>query len=471
MKENVTRRLFRILFRCLAYRPPALDVPAPGAVLAGVSVVNPGRGRAESRTLRVAGERIAHLGSGGPVAAAGPGAGRYAGCYVLPGLIDMHVHVPPHVRPLVDLLFLAHGVTAVREVGDADGTTWRARDRIRAGERPGPRLFCCGPVLDGAPPFLPTSWAIRDAAGARAAVAALAARGADCVKVHHTLSAEVLAAICRAADEAGLRVVGHVPAAVPFEAAGIWDVQHLDGLVPYPQPPETPLDHQKGWRDLDPARIDAYVRVSVAQGLVHTPTLVAVQALARMADPQQAADPAVRWLPRHFREGMWDPESVPFFKAFTGETLALMQRSLARRQEVVGRLHRAGVRLHLGTDTLAVPFDVPGASLQQELALMVEAGLSLEAAWAAGTWAAGQSLGRPRLGTVQVGAPADLLVFGADPTRDPAAWSTLRAVIAQGRLYTKPSLDAALARHRARFERPLYDRLSTAVMRLGGRLM
>jgi len=80
-------------------------------------------------------------------------------------------------------------VTTVRETGDADGTTWRARERIQAGEVPGPRIYASGPVLDGHPPFLPTSWAVRDAAEARGAVEALAARGADFIKVHHKLSA------------------------------------------------------------------------------------------------------------------------------------------------------------------------------------------------------------------------------------------------------------------------------------------
>ncbi len=472
MKLNLTRHIFRALFKLMAYRPPAVNVPSPGAILTDVTIVNPGQDRLTKQTLVIEGDRVKCLSFSNPSQDyVRPRGELYTGAYVLPGLIDMHVHITPHTRALVNLLFLTYGVTTVREAGDADGTTWRARENIREGRVLGPRIFTCGPVLDGDPPFLPTSWAVRDAAEARKAVASLAAQGADFIKVHHKLSADALAAIRDAAAEKGLKVVGHIPSSVSFEQAGIWDVQHLDGLVPYPQPPETTLDYQKKFRNLDAAQIDHYVNVSVEQGLAHTPTLISSYALARMADAHQSDDPAVLLLPRHYRDGIWSRESVPLFNNFSDEALELMKQSNERSSDLAQRLHRAGARLHLGTDTVAVPFVLPGLSLQQELGLMVEAGLLLEEAWAAGTWKAGESLGLPMLGTVQTGAPADLLIFDEDPTCDMAALSTLKGVVAQGRLYTKDFLDAALEQHRSRFEQPLYDTVSTAIVRLGAKLM
>jgi hypothetical protein len=357
----------------------------------------------------------------------------------------------------------------VRETGDADGSTWDARRRIQAGRVPGPRIFASGPVLDGDPPFLFTSWKVRNADEARKAVAALARQGADFIKVHHKLSAEALAAIREAAAEHGLRVVGHIPESVPFEQAQIWDVQHLDGLVPYPQPSETLLDIQKKWRDLDPARIDFYVQISVEQGLVHTPTLVTSEALIRMADPPD--DPAVRLLPRYYRDGVWNRRTMPLFRHFTDETLDVMKQAMGRGQEIAHRLDRAGVRLHLGTDTAAMPFTVPGESLHREFRLMVEAGLSLEAAWKAGTSAAGASLCLPGLGVVQVGAPADLLIFEQDPAASLTALATLKGVVAAGRFYSREFLDEAIARHRERFERPIHEKFTLAFIRLSLKLM
>jgi hypothetical protein len=399
------------------------------------------------------------------------GEGPFAGVYVLPGLIDMHVHIPPPARELTNLLFLAHGITTVRETGDADGTTWRGREQIAAGQVPGPRIFTSGPVLDGEPPFLPTSWPVRDREDARKAVAALAAQGVDFMKVHHRLSPEALAGIRELAQIHGLRVVGHVPTAVSFDEAGIWDVQHLDGLVPYPEGDGTPLDYQRRWLALEWEAIARYVHTSAAQGLVHTPTLVSGESLVRLLVPGGPDEPTARLMPRYYRDGAWDRQRMPLFQRFSDEALALMRQGLVRSQEIVRALRQAGVRLHLGTDTAGMPFVVPGASLWREMKLMAGAGLSLVDIWEAGTRAAGQSLGVKGLGRVEEGAAADLLVFREDPSHDLEALASLQAVVADGRLYTRQALEQALERHQDRFERPLYDWVTVGLTRLGTRLM
>ena len=92
-----------------------------------------------------------------------------------------------------------------------------------------------------------------------------------------------------------------------------------------------------------------------------------------------------------------------------------------------------------------------------------------EGAWRAATHDAGRALGLAKLGSLAPGAPADLLVFREDPTRDLEAISTLVAVVSQGRLYRKEALDAALARYRAHFEGFPYDTLSMAAARLAVR--
>jgi adenine deaminase len=199
---------------------------------------------------------------------------------------------------------------------------------------------------------------------------------------------------------------------------------------------------------------------------------VTIDRFSRLADPEQRDDPAARLLPRHYRDVAWNWQDGPhFLRALSDEDLATMKREFVRMKEVVLRLHRAGVRVHLGTDTAAAPFVVPGVSLHEELGHMVDAGLTAEEAWAAATRTSGESLGVPLLGTVREGAPADLAIFGRDPTVDLAALSTLEGVIAQGRLYSRPFLDAALARHRERFERPVYDALTTALIRAGLKMM
>ncbi len=382
----------------------------------------------------------------------------------------MHTHIGSPIRELMGLLFLTHGVTAVAETGDAHGTAWGARQRIQAGEVPGPRIFASGPVLDGYPPFLPTSWAVRNAAEARHPVATLAALGADVIKVHHKLSSETLAGIRQAATEKGLRVVRHIPTSVPFEEAGIWDVQHLDGMVPYPQSPESQLGYLGKWRDLDDRRHDFCVGTFVEQGLVHTPTLLSGYALTFAADPRYPVDPAAGFLQRWIRDVAWDRRKMPLFRRFSGKVLPVMAQAMGRYKDVVRRLYQAGVRLHLGTE-VGMPFLIAAVDGQQELNLMVEAGLPFEAASEAATRASGASLAVPLLGTMREDAPADLLILGQDPSRDLAALSTLQGVIAQGRLYPKEFLDEAIRRHREPFGQPLYDKLSTTLLRLGMKMM
>jgi imidazolonepropionase-like amidohydrolase len=120
------------------------------------------------------------------------------------------------------------------------------------------------------------------------------------------------------------------------------------------------------------------------------------------------------------------------------------------------------VRIHAGTD-VGNPFLVPGASLQEELHHLVDAGLSPEEAWVTATRGPGEFLGDPGLGRVEPGAPADLLWFREDPTRDLDALATLEAVVADGRLYRREELDAALERARRRYRGWLYDRVSMAI--------
>ena len=137
----------------------------------------------------------------------------------------------------------------------------------------------------------------------------------------------------------------------------------------------------------------------------------------------------------------------------------------ARAAGLTRRLHDAGVRIHAGTDT-PNPFVVPGASLHEELHNLLDAGFTPEEAWVAATRWAGESLGEPKLGTLQDGAPADFLIFREDPSHNLAALSTLEAVLAQGRLYPKKVLDRAIQRHRDYFEAWLYDQISMAIARM-----
>lgn len=223
----------------IAWWPPSpLRVPEKGAVLADVTVINPGRDRRLHQTVTVRGSTIASIADFSSSASVAPQMQRYAGAYVLPGLIDMHVHHPPP-PPLGDpigfpqyvLLFLAHGVTTVRDAGDFTGTILDTRRRILDGEFAGPRIFACGPFLDGDPPLSPLYQVVRTATEAERAVDELARKGVHCIKAYQNLSPEALAGLRAAATRHHLPLIGHLPTRVPLEQAHLDDIQHTVGVL------------------------------------------------------------------------------------------------------------------------------------------------------------------------------------------------------------------------------------------------
>jgi hypothetical protein len=463
--------------------PPEPLVPTQrGALFTNVTVVNPGATRVPGRMVRVAGRHIESIQATVPVEALAPGEDRDAagvfqlreapGGFLLPGLVDMHVHDADSSidgqQELFSLLYLAHGVTTLRNTGGGSSQLdWR--ERVAQGEVAGPRVFACGPLYDGDPPIWSGSIVVTSAEQVPTEIGHHLEIGYDCLKVYERLEPAPLAALVESAHENGLRVVGHVPNRVAFEAAGIDDVQHLRGVArvapeePALDPVERVRTLRQHWTALTPARIEFIVRTSLAQSVAFTPTLVLFDRGTRFDRvDEMLRDPALSLLPRFYGELTWDPRGVPWFEEFGPEDWEAARHTEKNAKRLVAALFRAGVRIHAGTD-VGNPFLVPGASLQEELRHLVDAGLSPEEAWLTATRWPGEFLGEPGLGRVEPGAPADLLLFREDPTRDLDALATLEAVVADGRLYRRDELDAALERARQRYRGWLYDRVSMAI--------
>ncbi len=455
----VSAILVIVVAAVLALRPPRVSVPPQvDFALENVTVVEPGESRTPERTIRVRDGSIVSVEEFSS-ASRSPELG-YSGHYVLPGLIDMHVHHPPAFavgeRKLFALLFLAHGVTSVRDTGSIVGDLRGFRQRVRAGEIPGPRLFLCGPFLDGSPPTWPHSVVIEELESADAVIARLIAGGFDCAKLYGGLEGNAIEALRRGAGRVGFPLVAHVPRRVSLsQMAGI-EIQHLMGTT----------DH---WMNVEDRHLQSVLKTSHELGIRHTPTIVSFDRASLLAtDGQKPAGGLAEPLPRYYREVVWNPKINPALYALTDSEFEDLPARVMHMRSLVRRLHSAGVPVFAGTDT-PNPFVVPGESLQRELALLADAGLGAEGAWRAATHDAGRALGLAKLGSLTLGAPADLLVFREDPTRDLEAISTLVAVVSQGRLYRKEDLDAALARYRAHFEGFPYETLSMAAARLAVR--
>ncbi|MEN8159044.1 MAG: amidohydrolase family protein [Myxococcota bacterium] len=435
--------------------PPLPTPPQASLVLSGVTVINPGVGRLGDRSLVLRAGRIAAVRR----REAGDPAPLCDGCFALPGLIDAHVHTPPRIaignQELFALLYLAHGVTTVRDVGASDASIAHHAERLARGALPGPRMIRCGPVLDGDPPGWPVATVVRGAADAPALVDRLADEGVGCIKVYNEVSREAFTAIEFAARSRGLPLVGHVPHAVGLGGVSDFESQHLTG-VPYLHRPRPP----HGWdiRDedvtaLEESEIVEALTLARRQRVAFTPTLANFRLRLSASDPVRFAPTAGFDLLPAFWNDAWQiiaghPEGERAIERRLESVLAL--------RRLVHRAHGLGIPILAGTDTL-MPFVVPGESLHLEIEALHEAFGDAEAALAAATTVSGRRIAEGEIGVIAPGARADLLLLREDPTRRLGALRDWAHVFADGRRYDRPTVDGWLDRYRRHFHGRLYE--------------
>lgn len=481
--------MIRALPALLAILLPAGPQATPGAarsalpdlVIEGVTVVDVRTGRRlRDRTVVVDDGRIAATldADATDAAEAVRSADRRVdgrGRYLIPGLWDMHAHVVPTAASapgqwwepdprLAAKLLLANGVTGVRDMwGSLEGARrWKSRST------PVPQLLSPGGIIDGPVPWFPDLMAVTSAAEARRLVDSLAAGGADFIKVYNTLPLELLSVVIDRARDHGLVVVGHVPNSVrALEAAetGMAGFEHLHGVLEGCSRDEAWLlrdniaylndraagragrtDSRAYFERLldtqDAKRCRTLVRRLAALGIAQTPTLVAHLGPLRLRDPEAADDPRLAYVPEAVAHA-WQPTTYEATRGFGADEWRLAERRLARMQDVVRAMQGAGVPLLAGSDvhpTLAFTF--PGFSLQEELRLLVEAGLSPLESLRTATLNPAQFLGRSdELGAVDEGLAADLVLLDADPLEEIGNTARIAGVVRGGRWLPRDTLD------------------------------
>jgi imidazolonepropionase-like amidohydrolase len=446
-------------------RPASPACAAQGRFeIAGLTVINPARGRDTAQTIVVADGAISAVSPSAPSAAS-----EFAGCFALPGLIDMHVHLPPdnalNLTQGAALHYLLHGVTTVREAGDLDGTSIDAARRLQhEGAHPIPRVFCCGPFVGAGKAMFRNTILLPDASEAAAEDAAqrVKAAGASFMKFYDGLTEPMIRALERACARHGLKIMGHVPAALSYEDARIAEVQHFFG-VPKPSTLERNalVNRSCDWHAVDEARMDEIVAFSLKFGIANTPTIVTNQKMLCYRDYQLArSQPELRSIPPFYLDVVWHPERGRLNNRLARDYLERqVVPAIAKKQRLTKKLFDAGAKIYLGTD-VAQPFLVPGKSLQEEMALFVAAGIAPEQVWQLATQGAGERLGLDGLGQLRPGAPADILLFRRDPTATLDHLSSLEAVVTAGRLYRVGDLQRALQTTASYFASPLISALA-----------
>ena len=356
------------------------------------------------------------------------------GQFVVPGLIDMHVHVRD---PAEFDLYLLNGVTTVVNLsGNPDHLAWR--DAIIRGEQRGPTLYTAGPTLDGDPArnnrFVP----IGSVDVAKKTVDGIADAGYDLIKVYDLIGKEPYDAVVAAAKAHDLPVVGHLP-----KAFGLEGVLGGHDLIAHAEE----YFYTFFANEADHSRIPAAVDLTRRAGLAVCPNTAFIRAIIQQAKDLDAvlAWPEVKYLPPASLIH-WLPETNRYLNR--GDTwLARNERMYPFLLELTKALHEGGVPLVTGTDA-AVPGGVPGFALHREIEDLSSAGLSSADALAAATTNPGrwleQHLGLEHApGTIEVGGAADMLVVRANPLQNLDVLETPDVVVSRGQPLARSVLLAA----------------------------
>lgn len=435
--------------------------PTDNLAISNVSVVDVDAGKiVPNQTVIIAGDRI--IASGPAIKMKMFAAGQVVdgrGKFLIPGLWDMHVHIA-HVSYLP--LFVANGVTGVRDMGGglfeaADGcesvgadilSKWRSL--IETGEQIGPHLVFSGPAASGT--GWPTSITVRSIADADMAITKLQALRVDFVKIYDAIPREAYLRLASKSRGAGLPFAGHVPDEVgPLDAilAGQRSIEHVRDplLVCFTEDAPTlerffeadkwQLDDVE-WGRRAHGQCPSLIKAFRARGAWLTPTLTVEKSKVAVEDDAYVSDMRRYALPRSVRTAF--ATYVQQKRAQNATDRASEHLWWQTQRALVGRMHRAGVRLLAGTDT-ACQGGLPGHSLHHELAELVKAGLSPLDALRTATANPAAYFKRSQPTGAKVGARADLVLLTDNPLQDIRNTQRIEAVVTRGRLLRREQLD------------------------------
>lgn len=377
----------------------------------------------ENQTVIIANGRISEIGAAGKTKVP-KGTTRIEGKgrYLMPGLVDMHVHLySQHELPL----YLANGVTTIFNLnGRPANLLWR--DEIVQGKLLGPTIYSCGPTIRTA----------QKAEEARRLVEEQSKAGYEAIKIYNGVSKEAYDVIIAEAKKHKMLTIGHIPREPGFESvlkAG-QAIAHAEEYV------YTTFNNKTD----DESRIPEVAAATRDAGVQVLLTFVAYDHIIKQVEslPALLATPEMKYLAPWVRES-WGIDVNPY-KARLGTQGAALTKSLAFQKTLAKELHRVGVRILTGTDAMN-PGVVPGYSEHEELRQLLDIGFTpFEAIRAATRYPAEFLTQTGEFGTVAVGKRADLLLLDDNPLKDIARIARPLGVMARGRWLPQAELQRML---------------------------
>ena len=418
-----------------------------------VSVIPMDRERVlTDQTVIVRGGRIVEIGPAASIAIpAGTTRVEARGKFLIPGLAEMHGHIPGGNAPdeVVDRalqLYAFNGITTVRGMlGHPRHLELRAR--AARNEIISPTIYTSGPSFNGN--------SVTSPGVGRQMVLDQKAAGYDFLKIHPGIGREAFDTIAATAQRVGIKFAGHVPLAVGIERAletRFASIDHLDGYVEYIVRPGSPVSADQSeffginlMDGIDEAKIPGIVSRTKEAGVWNVPTQILMDNLAGVETAEElAARPEMRY---------WYPNQIEQWKntkrEFEQVPAARRMQWLEVRRQLIKQLHDAGAGLLLGSDAPQM-WNVPGFSTHRELEALVDAGLTPFQALTTGTVKVAEYFGTSeRTGTIAVGKQADLILLDANPLENILHTRRIAGVVLRGKWIPKSEIDTRLAGYAA----------------------
>lgn len=362
------------------------------------------------------------------------------GKFLMPGLAEMHGHVPPtdpgpdspdyfddeYVESTL-FLYISAGVTTVRGMLGYENQL-ELKERVNFGDLVGPNLYLAGPSFNGNTISSPEQSAER--------VREHKEESWDLLKVHPGLSLAEYNAMAEAAQEVDITFGGHVPEEVGVIHAiesGQITIDHVDGYVNYLQQFEGDEMEEK---------MEEVIQLTKEHNVWIVPTMALWETIIGAADYEAMKQyDELKYIPEAVKQNYFDFADNPQ----SGYSSDNPQERAELRTQILSEMNKSGVKILMGTDAPQL-FSVPGISIHRELPHMQAAGMSNYEILQSGTKNVGEYFADwDDFGTIAEGQRADLILVDENPLEDLSHIKDHSGVMVQGKWYSREMIDEKLA--------------------------